>query len=321
MTRQSSERGGATTAAGGDAGAGRGQDHAAAGQGALRGARRIEPIVDADWLAANLDASDLSVLDVRPEAAYRSAHVPGAVSAPFVVPVSAWVTLRDGLLLELPEERELFSAIGALGIGAHARVVIVSAPNPGEPPFYGLSAATRVALTLVYAGVRDVAVLDGGFDAWRARGLPTTAEPSTPTPVEYRGVCDAGLLASRADVEARLGRVRLLDARDPEVYFGARVEPFAPRAGHIPSARSLPAPWLWSEALTFHPRAELEAMAAGVIERPKHDELVVYCGVGGYASAWWFVLTQVLGYEDVKLYDGSAQEWVRAGELVAHRWE
>jgi thiosulfate/3-mercaptopyruvate sulfurtransferase len=57
-------------------------------------------------------------------------------------------------------------------------------------------------------------------------------------------------------------------------------------------------------------------MAAGVVGGPRSQEIIVYCGVGGYASSWWFVLTQVLGYENVKIYDGSAQEWAKSYDMV-----
>jgi thiosulfate/3-mercaptopyruvate sulfurtransferase len=66
-------------------------------------------------------------------------------------------------------------------------------------------------------------------------------------------------------------------------------------------------------------------MASGVIGRHGrhwHKEIIVYCGVGGYASAWWFVLTQVLGYEEVRIFDGSAQEWVmKNSDMVPYEWE
>jgi thiosulfate/3-mercaptopyruvate sulfurtransferase len=62
-------------------------------------------------------------------------------------------------------------------------------------------------------------------------------------------------------------------------------------------------------------------MAAGVIRRDKRDEVVVYCGVGGYTSTWVYLLTQVLGYSNVKFYDGAAQDWARYNELIPYRWD
>lgn len=73
---------------------------------------------------------------------------------------------------------------------------------------------------------------------------------------------------------------------------------------------------------TFKTPELLGDMAAGVIQDcgVRSREIIVYCGVGGYASAWWFVLTQVLEYENVKFFDGAAQEWVRDHDMVAFRW-
>lgn len=286
------------------------------------GARTIEPIVSADWLEANRGAEGIVILDIRPSIAYDAAHIPGAISEPFEVPFSAWITMRDDLLLELPEEEELFATIGDLGIDAESRVVVVTSPNPGEPAAYGLSNGTRVAGTLIYAGVKNVAVLDGGFGKWQAQGLPTTTEVPAVTPVAYTGEVDDDLFVSRQYVEARIGRVPIVDARDADVYFGTTTEPFAAQAGHIPSASSLPAPWVWhQEDSTYRDKDTLGKMAAGVIREGKHHQVIVYCGVGGYSSTWVFLLTQVLGYRNVKFYDGAAQDWARYNELIPYRWD
>jgi thiosulfate/3-mercaptopyruvate sulfurtransferase len=286
------------------------------------GARAIAPIVSTDWLEAHRAAGNLVIVDIRPAEAYDAAHIPGSISEPFVVPISAWITQRDDLLLELPGDDELFATIGGLGIGADTRVVVVTSPNPGEPPSYGLSNGTRVAGTLLYAGVRNVAVLDGGFGKWQAEGLPTTTQVPTVAPLDYSGDVDGDLFVSRRYVEERIGRVPIVDARDADVYFGTTTEPFAAQAGHIPSASSLPAPWVWHpEDSTYREQVTLGEMAAGVIRRDKRSEVIVYCGVGGYSSTWVFLLTQVLGYRNVKFYDGAAQDWARHNSLVPYRWD
>lgn len=90
--------------------------------------------------------------------------------------------------------------------------------------------------------------------------------------------------------------------------------------GHIPNARSLPTPWMWNEDGTYKSIDTLKEMAAGVIGKQGKREIIVYCGVGGYASSWWFVLGRVLGYDKVRLYDGSAEEWTRNNEMVKYTW-
>ena len=126
-------------------------------------AKTIAPIVSTAWLEQNLHRKNLVILDVRSVDDYEDGHVPGSINEPFPNPfMTEWVVSDPvGLWLELPEAEPLFETIGDQGIKRYSRVVIVSDPNPGEPPFYGLANGTRVALTLIYAGVKKVAILDG----------------------------------------------------------------------------------------------------------------------------------------------------------------
>jgi thiosulfate/3-mercaptopyruvate sulfurtransferase len=309
--------------------------------------RKIDPIVSTDWLEDNLELENLLIIDIRSPDDYGKEHIPGSINEPFVTafdatcrgPSSNWIVgSEDCLWLQLPEKEDLFKTIGNLGITKHSLVVIVTAPNPDEPPFYGLSNATRVALTLIYAGVSNVAILDGGYSKWVADGKAITTDAPTVTPVTYRGKVKEEMFVSRKYVRKHIGEAVIIDARDANIYFGEALEPFADKLGHIPTARSLPAPWMWelqelktdTETYTYYlykDKKILEAMAIGVIgkhskyRRHRNEEIIVYCGVGGYASSWWFVLTQVLGYEDVEVYDGSAQEWVRYYDMVPYQWD
>jgi len=285
--------------------------------------RSIDPIVSTDWLAANSGLQDLVILDIRGGADYAAGHIPKAINVPFTDPFSSeWVVSDpNGLWLQLPDKTALFNTIGSRGIKRDSLVVIVT--TTGEPP-YPLANATRVADTLIYAGVKNVAILDGGYPKWVAEGKPKTTETPVVQPILYRAKVDEEMFVSREYVRKHIGRVLIIDARDADVYFGVTIEPFADKAGHIPSARSLPTPWMWKldgESYIYKDTETLSAMASGVIGKHKASEIIVYCGVGGYASSWWFVLTQVLGYENVNIYDGSAQEWVRYYDMVPYQWD
>jgi len=290
-------------------------------------AREIDPIVSTDWLEMHLDTPDLLVLDVRPATDYAAGHIPGAVNEPFVVPESAWIVLRDGLLLELPEQDALAATIASLGIDRSTRVVVVSAPNPNEPPHYGMSAATRVADTLIYAGMTHIAVLDGGFNKWLNEEKVVSTESVEPIATVFDGEFDEEMFVSQTYVLRNAWRSKLIDARDADVYFGVVQEPFTEKAGHIFSAASLPAPWAYIEgeagSYTFQSIETLAAMAEGVLGpmRSRKSEIIVYCGVGGYTSVWWYLFHEVLGYPRVKFYDGSAQEWALDYEMVLYRWQ
>ena len=284
--------------------------------------RELSPIVFTDWLSAH--GAEVVILDIRSPADYAAGHIPGSINEPFVTafdptcrgPSSNWIIgSKDCLWLQLPETGDLFKTIGNLGIKKDSLVVIVTAPNPNEPPYFGLANATRVADTLIYAGIKNVAILDGGYPKWAAEGRPASKDPATATPATYEAKVKKEMFVSIEYVRKHVGKAVIVDARDAEVYFGVAIEPFAPREGHIPTARSLPTPWMWKSnphgAYLYRDKETLKAMASGVIGQPKANEIIVYCGVGGYASSWWFVLTQVLGYEKVKIFDGSIQEWSR----------
>ncbi len=271
------------------------------------------PVVSNAWLESHLDSPDVVVVDVRTADEYQAGHIRNAVNSPFEVPFSAWVTMRDDLLLELPDASDLFEVLGGLGITKHSRVVIVT--SNGDPP-YPLANATRVAVTMAYAGVPSVSILDGGYPQWVAEGRVTTTAVPTIDPSTYRGSVDDDLVVDTDYVATSIGRSLIVDARDANVYSGEVVEPWAEKAGHIPSALSLPATSIWNGDGTYKSRSELEAIAEQVVgERSSDREIIVYCGVGGYASSWLFVLSDILGYRDVKLYDGSAQEWVRYHDM------
>jgi thiosulfate/3-mercaptopyruvate sulfurtransferase len=183
-----------------------------------------------------------------------------------------------------------------------------------------LANATRVADTLIYAGLKSVAILDGGYPKWVAEKRPTTKEAAARKSVKYQGEVNKAMFVPMDYVKKQVGKAVIIDARDSNVYSGGIVEPFAKKPGHIPTAKSLPAPWIWNEnpdgTYTYKDSETLGTMAAGVVGGPRSQEIIVYCGVGGYASSWWFVLTQVLGYENVKIYDGSAQEWAKSYDMV-----
>ena len=286
--------------------------------------RTIAPIVTPVWLSENSALGDLVILDVRPEEYYNLGHIPGSINEPFVVPLSAWITIRNELWLEVPDPEDLFETIGNLGIDTHSKVVVVTSPVENEPPHYGLSAATRVADTLIYAGMVDVAVLDGGYPGWVAEGLPVDDVIPTITPVLFDGAVDEDMFVSMDYMLNHLFYADVIDARDADVYFGANIEPFAAKPGHIWGAASLPTPWIWDldeDGVYYYKDTELLDQMASIVTHWGLREVIVYCGVGGYSSSWWYVLTQVLGYSNVKFYDGSAQEWALTYDMVPFRWQ
>jgi len=277
--------------------------------------RTIPPLVTTKWLAENITEPNLVVIDIRISDEYKDGHIPHAVNSPF----SLWARAKGGLLLELPEPSELFDTIGATGIKSDSKVVVV---NKTDTPFT-LADAARVACTLIYGGVKNVAVLNGGYNKWLKERRPVSDKIVTPRKVAYKGKINEAMFVNKEYVENKLGKSVIVDARTPDEFFGIAQDLFTEKAGHIPTATCLPAPWLWTEKGTYRSIKEIRAMVAGVVGRDKSREIIVYCGVGGYAGAWCFVLREILGYTNARVYDGAAQEWTAdpKAPVSRYRWD
>jgi thiosulfate/3-mercaptopyruvate sulfurtransferase len=277
-------------------------------------------IVSPWWLKKCQSELDLVVIDLRSAAEYAAGHIPGSVSLPFE-PISAWSDMGPGdLLLEMPPSSQVFSSLGAAGVSNPSPATKIVLVNGVGVPAFPQAASPRVATTLKYAGISEgrVAVLDGGFPAWTSEGYSATTVVPTPVAKTYTATEDTSFLVDREYVRTRINRkadhIYLIDGRDAAVYNGSVIEDWALKAGHIPSAISLPAKNIWNEDGSWKSPLELLAQLRGAVGygvSRSYGEIVVYCGVGGYASSWYFVLTRILGFENVKMYDGSAQDWSR----------
>jgi thiosulfate/3-mercaptopyruvate sulfurtransferase len=265
--------------------------------------RTIDPIVSVEWLDAHLSDPDIVIIDVRTPEEYELGHVPGALN----VPIAQWWVIRDDLLLELPETGDLFDLIGNCGITTGSKVVIMSKIDDD----FSRADPGRVAYTLAYAGITNTALLNGGINEWISAGKQITDVPAVAYPIPYYGYINERLVISADKVRMKLWTATLLDARIPEDYFGISPLQFSERPGHIKNAVCLSTPWLFTPDGIFRDIEELRGMAYGVLGYNKWKEVIIYCGVGGYASMMWFVLTQVLNYHNVTMYDGSIQEWTR----------
>jgi thiosulfate/3-mercaptopyruvate sulfurtransferase len=276
--------------------------------------RDIPPFVSTDWLEQNLSSPGLLIIDVRSAAEYRKSHIPGSFNSS----ANAWAVDKNGLLRELPADRELLDLLGSLGIGEDSKVVAV---GRGATDF-DRADAIRVAWTILISGVRNVSVLDGGFSKWLKDKKAATGDPSIPTPGGYKKKINDAAVVSKNFVQSKIGKSVILDARTPEIYFGIETESWAQKPGHIESAINLPFPWIFTKEGILRTQSELGSMASAVVGSGKSKEYIVYCGVGSYAAAWSYIMTELLGYTDVKVYDGSMQEWIidPAGPVTLYGW-
>ena len=163
--------------------------------------RAIDAIVSTQWLENNIDKPNLVILDVREHNLYNAGHISGSINVP--APGNFFLCLLDpdcGFWMEVPPDDSLFATIGNAGITSNSTVVVIArtvdSPSLG-PAHFGITMGARVAITLRYAGVENVAMLDGGYAKWAVEGRTTSTEPVTPSPVAYSGVTNESMFVSK----------------------------------------------------------------------------------------------------------------------------
>jgi thiosulfate/3-mercaptopyruvate sulfurtransferase len=260
-----------------------------------------ETIVSPDWLQANL--SKATVVDIRKVEDYNAGHVPGAINVFYGV----WAIQKAGLLNELPADDDLRDIVSAAGIEPETNVVVVGTIATWADKVN----IARVAWTLKYAGVGNVSILDGGFEKWVADKKLVSKDAVKPKAKPYRGTFNKAILVNKAYVLANIGKATIVDDREPDFYNGTKKLDFVARPGHIKGAVNLPVYAIYNADGTFKPLTELEAMAKKVVGEDKSKEIIVYCDSGRFAAAWWYLLSETFGYKNVKIYDGSAQDFAK----------
>ncbi|HWM45400.1 MAG TPA: sulfurtransferase [Xanthobacteraceae bacterium] len=271
---------------------------------------RTDPLVSVEWLQAHLRAPGLVVLDIRSAIdggsaeTYAQGHIPGAIHSDY--DKAGWRATRNGLPYMLPGIAQLEKLIGELGIDETNDVVVV----PAGVSATDFGSAARTYWTLKVAGVRKVSILDGGSAAWTAAKLPLESGVNTLSPTIFEANLDRSLIAEAADVEHIIatGAGTLVDARPPPFFQGKVKADAAQAYGHIPGALNIDSTAFYDETINrLRPKAELAAVAARI---PPRGPVVSYCNTGHWSATDWFVLAELLGRKDVKVYYGSMVDWV-----------
>ena len=282
---------------------------------------RSDILVTSDWLAAQLQNPKLVLLHVGEKPEYDAGHIPGA----------RFVQLQDistpptrdttQLALEMLPAQQLRERLERLGISDDSRVIV----------YYGndwVSPSTRVILTLQYAGLgANASLLDGGMQEWKKSHALTADVPEAPKPGKIAPraplpiVVDAEFVKSHANVPG----YKIIDARNTIFYDG----PIQPASGtradgrprepvvpaHVPGATNLVFETVFDDTNHLLPDAKLRELFAAAGVRP-NDVVIGYCHVGQQATAMLFA-ARSLGY-DVRLYDGSFEDWKRRNLPVEH---
>ncbi|GAB6899550.1 sulfurtransferase [Kineosporia succinea] len=262
-----------------------------------------ERLVTTDWLAEHLGEPGLVVVESDEDVLlYDTGHIPGAVKVDWHTELNDQVTrdyVNGARFAELMSEK---------GIARDSTVVIYGDRNNWW--------AAYALWVFTLFGHEDVRLLDGGRSAWISEGRDLTDEKPVATPTDYPVVerDDSGIRAFKDDVLGHLGKP-LVDVRSPGEYSGEVTHmPDYPqegvlRGGHIPGAASVP----WARAAAddgrFRSRSELAAIYEQEQGLSASDDVIAYCRIGERSSHTWFVLTHLLGFENVRNYDGSWTEW------------
>jgi thiosulfate/3-mercaptopyruvate sulfurtransferase len=265
-------------------------------------ARAVDPVVSTDWLEKNLANPDLVILDVRKVEDYKAGHIPGAVSAFY----GSWAIKKGELLNELPAADDIADVIGGAGIGKQSLVVIVGKTEKTPDQFD----MTRVAWTLKYAGVNNTAILSGGQDQWVREKRTVSQEMVKAKAKPFKAEWNKSLFVDKAYMQAKLGKAVIVDTRAPNFYEGKEKLPFVPKMGRIKGAVNLPVGAIFTKEGLYKDKTELAALAAKAVGSDLDKEMLLYCDTGKTCTAWAFIMTEMLGYKDVKLYDGSTMEWL-----------
>jgi thiosulfate/3-mercaptopyruvate sulfurtransferase len=267
----------------------------------------MDSLVTTEWLAKELGASDLRVVDATrfmggadrdARAEYEAGHIPGAV----FMDLADLVDPTDPIDNMAPKAEKFASRMASLGLGDGSRIVLYD-----DSP---LASAARAWWLLKLFGAHDVALLDGGLAKWKAEGRPLEMGNHTLRHRHFTVWRDANVVRTKDQLLANLDSKaeQVLDARPAKRFTGEERDPRPGMApGHIPGSANLPFSTLFNADGTWKQGDELRAAFTGAgidMDRP----VITTCGSGMTASALTFA-AHLLGKDDVALYDGSWTEW------------
>jgi thiosulfate/3-mercaptopyruvate sulfurtransferase len=267
-----------------------------------------ETLVDTSWVADHLNDPDVRLIEADEDILlYEVGHIPGAVKLDWHVDV------QDPVSRDFVDQRGFEKLMSRWGISNDTTIVLYGDRN-------NWYAAYSFWLFTMY-GHQKLRILNGGRARWEAEGRPYTKDvPHFQAATYHAQPANETIRAFRDDVASGLkdAKRRLIDVRSPQEYTGELLHMInypqegAQRGGHIPGAKNIP----WATAAnadgTFKSTEELRQIYEGKDITPDKD-VITYCRIGERSAHTWFVLTQLLGYPDVRNYDGSWTEW---GSLV-----
>lgn len=269
-----------------------------------------EPLLTPQALQQVIKQADIRVIDIRPPKDYATGHIEGAVNAPY----GQWrgPASNPG---ELPALNKLTALVQALGLSPSTHAVVVSS-GANDTDF---GAAARVYWTLKVLGLNNLSILNGGLKAWGAAGLPLSQTTPTVAKSDFKPTINDQWIITRDQLveESKSKRAVLVDAR-PAAFFNGETRHVAAKVpGTLPDAVNVAhSTWFKPGTSQLIDATQAKAIAAKQNLANTSEEIVSFCNTGHWAATNWFVLSELVGDKDVKLYAGSMVDWSQSTEAL-----
>jgi thiosulfate/3-mercaptopyruvate sulfurtransferase len=230
-------------------------------------------------------------------------HIPRAFSTQYEV--DGWLNTESELAGAMPEKARLTQLIGAHGIDKYSDIVLVNMNSD----HYSLAATLRIYWLLRYAGLEHVSVLKGGFSAYRNSKSPLVSRVISPVRKHYKANFQEHLLANTQEIENAVKTdSSLLDSRLMSYYEGEKLSSYSQRAGSIPNADNIPWQDFVSSQGQFYNLQQLQQTVAAITSDKDHP-IICFSEISHHAILAWFVLSELLQYRNVQLYDDGYLYW------------